>query len=89
MEAKFIIQNLKCGGCAHTITTKISAIEHVSDTIVDVENSTVQFHYNNENALMEVKSKLSSLGYPIEGDANSIVSKAKSFVSCAAGKIAR
>lgn len=89
MEAKFIIQNLKCGGCAHTITTKISAIQNVFDTVVDVENSTVQFHYNNENALMQVKNKLSSLGYPIEGEANSIVSKAKSFVSCAAGKITR
>lgn len=89
MEAKYIIQNLKCGGCAHTIITKLSTIENIHDTSVDVENSMVQFHYNNENALMEVKNKLSSLGYPIEGDANSIVSKAKSFVSCAVGKLAK
>lgn len=75
MEAKYIIQNLKCGGCAHTIITKLSTIENIYDTIVDVESSTVHFYYNEEKALIEVKNKLSSIGYPVKGDSNSIVLK--------------
>jgi copper chaperone CopZ len=37
------IQNLKCGGCAHTITKAIQNIEGVSEVNVDVELSTVSF----------------------------------------------
>lgn len=89
MEARLIIQNLKCGGCAHTIVTKLSKIESIRNVIVDEEHSLLHFHYDGEEALIEVKNKLLSLGYPIEGEGNSLVSKAKSFVSCAAGKLSK
>lgn len=89
MITTFTIQNLKCGGCAHTITTKISEIENISDVVVNVENDTVNFSHNTPEDASNVKSKLSALGYPIEGDSNSVVSKAKSFVSCATGKMAK
>ena len=36
---------------------------------------------------MEVKEKLKTLGYPEDGEANSLGSKAKSYVSCAIGKM--
>ena len=88
MKTTIIIQNLKCGGCANTITTKLSGIEGISDVTVNVETSTVSFNYKNENDLLAVKSKLSAIGYPEEGEKNSVVSKAKSFVSCATGKMA-
>lgn len=89
MRSSLIIQNLKCGGCAHTIKTKISTLEHINDVEIDVEASSVSFTFENATDLEQVKDKLATLGYPIEGDKNSVVSKAISYVSCATGKMSQ
>ena len=86
MKTTFEIENLKCGGCAATIKKGLLSIENVSDVLVDVANDTVSI--TSENVLIDViKEKLSKLGYPEVGDKNTIVHKAKSFVSCAVGRI--
>lgn len=87
MEATIYVQNLKCGGCANTITKNVSAIENITNIKVNVEESSITFNYDTEAKLAEVKNKLQSLGYPEDGEANSIGSKAKSYVSCAIGKM--
>ena len=87
METTIQIQNLKCGGCANTITKNITVLEGITNVSVNVEESTVTFNYETEAQLVEVKEKLKTLGYPEDGAANSIGSKAKSYVSCAIGKM--
>lgn len=87
METTIHIQNLKCGGCANTITKGISSIEAVQNVSVNVDESIVTFSYETEDQLNEVKNKLKSLGYPEDGEANTLGSKAKSYVSCAIGKM--
>ena len=87
MEATIIVQNLKCGGCASTITKKISAVENISNVIVDKDESKVNFSYLSEKDVDEVKSKLKSLGYPSIDEDNNFTSKMKSMVSCATGKL--
>lgn len=87
MEATIYVQNLKCGGCANTITKNVSAIENITNIKVNVEESSITFNYDTEAKLAEVKNKLQSLGYPEDGEANSLGSKAKSYVSCAIGKM--
>lgn len=87
METTIHIQNLKCGGCANTITKGISSIEAVQNVSVNVDESTVTFSYETEDQVNEVKSKLKSLGYPEDGEANTLGDKAKSYVSCAIGKM--
>ncbi|MFD2909623.1 heavy-metal-associated domain-containing protein [Flavobacterium ardleyense] len=87
MESTIQIQNLKCGGCAATITKNITTIEAVNNVSVNVEESTVTFGYETEAKLAEVKDKLKALGYPEDGEANSLGSKAKSYMSCAIGKM--
>ncbi|MFD2540891.1 heavy-metal-associated domain-containing protein [Lacinutrix gracilariae] len=89
MKTSIIVQNLKCGGCAHTITTKLSEIKNVADITIDVDSSKVFFSYINEADALAVKDKLKTLGYPSVDDANSLTSKAKSFVSCATGKLSK
>lgn len=89
MKTELVVQNLKCGGCAHTITTKISELNAINNVEVNVENSTISFKHNSIIDLDFVTNKLLALGYPVEGDKNSVVSKAKSFVSCATGKISK
>lgn len=86
MQTTIYIQNLKCGGCANTITKELNDVETVKNVHVNVEDSSVTFDYEMEEKLSEVKTKLKSLGYPEDGEANSLGSKAKSYVSCAIGK---
>ncbi len=87
MKTSITVQNLKCGGCAKTITSKLSTIENISNLMVDIEGSKVSFNYSKEADFIAVKEKLKHLGYPSIDDNNSFTSKAKSFVSCATGKI--
>ena len=81
-----IIDNLKCGGCANTITKGISKIEGISDVMVDVEKSMVSFNTSNEQAKNTLLSKLDNMGYPKQGTSTGF-QKAKSYVSCAIGKV--
>lgn len=87
MQTTIKIQNLKCGGCANTITKKLQTIEEISEVKVNVEESTVSLNYTKEETYMEVISALRTMGYPEEHEANSLGNKAKSFVSCAIGKM--
>ena len=81
------IQNLKCHGCANTITTQLSKINGVDNVLVSMDTNTVSFSLANQNSLDLVKSKLAQLGYPVEGETNNLAQKAKSFVSCAVGRL--
>lgn len=81
------ILNLKCGGCANTIKKGILAIEGVTEVSIDLETSKVGVNTEDETVLKNVKSKLAAMGYPEVGDANTIIHKAKSFVSCATGRM--
>ncbi len=87
MQTTIYIQNLKCSGCANTITNGLKDIETVNNVAIKVEDSSVTFDYETEEKLNEVKTKLKSLGYPEDGEANSLGSKAKSYVSCVIGKM--
>jgi copper chaperone CopZ len=68
MQTTIHIQNLKCGGCANTITKGISSIETINNIAVNVEDSSVTFDYASDEKLIEVKEKLKSLGYPEDGE---------------------
>lgn len=86
MKSEIHIENLKCGGCAATIKKGILGLEGIQKVDVDVEKSVVSISSEKVN-LEEIKLKLSKLGYPEIGDKNTVLHKAKSFVSCAVGRI--
>jgi len=87
MKTKLIIQNLKCGGCANTVTTRLSQLDNISEIEVNNEDSSVVFSYKEDSNLEEAIHLLSKLGYPVDGEDNTLSKKAKSFVSCAIGRI--
>jgi copper chaperone CopZ len=89
MEISLSIQNLKCGGCAKTITDKLMDINDVSNVQVDTTLNTVSLNYSQESTLENVKNVLSNIGYPIFGEENTLGKKVKSYVSCAVGKISK
>ncbi len=89
MKTTFLVQNLKCGGCARTISNKLSEMKGIEDVIVEKERSSVSFEHQGADDASLVKSTLRQLGYPTLDDENGVLQKAKSFVSCANGKLGR
>ncbi len=87
METTLYVQNIKCGGCAKTITSKLNELENISVQTIEVAESAVTVSYQTEDDLITVKNTLKNNGYPEMGDENSLGTKAKSFVSCAVGKL--
>jgi copper chaperone CopZ len=81
------IQNLKCGGCVNTITKELNNIEGIQQISIDKDNSTVSFETDTSTQVEVVKQRLSAIGYPEVGDDNSLIDKAKSYVSCAIGRM--
>jgi copper chaperone len=87
MKQSINIQNLKCGGCAKTIKTKLLEQEGVLDVEVNLQNEEVSFDYEDASVIERVKSRLKTLGYPAVDEKNSIIDKTRSFVSCASGRL--
>ncbi|HKJ06047.1 MAG TPA: heavy metal-associated domain-containing protein [Flavobacteriaceae bacterium] len=87
MKNTFEIVNLKCGGCANSIKKGLTKIDGVNQVEVDLDASKVTVDVNNAATLTQVKDKLATMGYPEVGDANTVIHKAKSFVSCASGRM--
>lgn len=86
MKNSIVVDNLKCGGCANTITKKLSILNGISNVTVDKDTSTVTYEYTDEIMIEMVEKALAKMGYPKEGT-SSLGQKAKSFVSCATGKM--
>lgn len=87
MRAIVYIQNLKCGGCEATIVDNLSRLKNIKGISVNIKFATVSFEYGTISDLAIAKKELSKLGYPPFGEKNSITKKAKSYVSCAVGRI--
>ncbi|MCK4675766.1 MAG: heavy-metal-associated domain-containing protein [Gammaproteobacteria bacterium] len=83
------VENIKCGGCANTITSKLNALDIIDSCEVDIENGVVTINGDESNKA-EVTQLLLKLGYPEKGTAEGLKAakaKAKSFVSCAVGRM--
>ena len=90
MKQTFIVQNVKCGGCASTLKKALK--DDFGDVQVDLEKMPREITLELEDDKKEnLKLKLRSLGYPLADDELSplqnVGAKAKSFVSCAIGKM--
>jgi copper chaperone CopZ len=87
MKTTYKIQNLKCEGCAGTISKSLYQLVSIKNIDVNVPESAVTVECEDEIDLNIIGKTLSKIGYPIEGDDNPLTSKAKSYVSCAIGKL--
>jgi len=87
MKATLYIQNLKCGGCETTIINKLSSLKNINNISIDQKYDTVTFEHKTIQDVEVVKKMLSKLGYPPYGEQNNLGRKAKSYVSCAIGRI--
>lgn len=83
------IENLKCGGCARSILKGLAELPGIKDAEVDVERQMVKC-VGDEASRTQVADKLRSMGYPERGTLHGLsagVAGAKSFVSCAVGRL--
>lgn len=89
MTYQINVENIKCGGCASTIRSKLEAMKGIDKIEVDIGEGIVSVEAS-EDTREAVTGKLLKLGYPESGTAEGIAAakaKAKSFVSCAVGRI--
>lgn len=90
MKQTFEVENVKCGGCASTLISSLK--EEFGEVLVDLNvhprKITLDLEDENKESL---KLRLRTLGYPLSSDELSSIQKAtttaKSFVSCAIGKV--
>ena len=83
------VENIKCGGCAGSIRKGLAAVDGVGSVEVDIEGGVVDVQAS-DDLRPEITRKLSSMGYPETGSVQGLKSagaKARSFVSCAVGRM--
>lgn len=91
MKKSFKALNIKCGGCANTV--KESLKEDFGEVEVDLaqEPRVVSLEIRDDDHEELFRKKMRKLGYPMDdeklGTFESTGLKAKSFVSCAIGKM--
>ena len=86
---KVEVENIKCGGCENSIVKGIQSVAKVTDLVIDREKQLVSFS-GEESIKQLVIDKLKSMGYPEKGSVSGLeagITNAKSFVSCAMGRI--
>lgn len=89
MEFSFEVENIKCGGCANSIKHKLLEQDGVFEVDVVIEEGLVKI-VAEKDVLVETKQILAQLGYPEKGSVQGLENlgaKAKSFVSCAIGRM--
>jgi len=88
---KFEVLNVKCSGCANTLKTKLKN-EGFGEVEVNLELfPRVITVYQDNTDIKRLRQLLKHIGYPMAdeqlGRYENIETKAKSFISCAVGKI--
>lgn len=90
MKKTYEVENVKCGGCANTLKTKLKDTFGQVDVNLEVFPRKITLDIE-EHQINELKLSLRKMGYPLSTDELSafenVGAKAKSFVSCAIGKM--
>lgn len=91
MQKSFKVQNIKCNGCANTIKKALKADFGDVDIDLTQEPRVVTLKIKDKETENIFCRKMRSLGYPMEDEDLRRLTKsglkAKSFISCAVGKI--
>jgi copper chaperone len=85
------VENIKCGGCAHSIRRKLLDEGLARAVEVDVEQGEVRLEGDPAWRAQAITA-LRRMGYPEMGSVEGVkaaAAKAKSFVSCAVGRVDR
>ena len=90
MKISIPVENIRCGGCANTITKKLTALDGINAVDIAIEEQIVTIDTDHEAMREPTVAALLAMGYPEQGSVegmDALKGKAKSVVSCAVGKI--
>ena len=90
MKINIEVENVRCSGCANTITKKLMSIDGVNAVDIGIEAQIVTIETDDESALPSYVEALLAMGYPEKGSVEgmkALKGKAKSVISCAIGKV--
>lgn len=79
------VHNIKCAGCMNTIKKAVKSVDHVEAVEIDLETEKVTVQGDDVD-LEKVVATLAHHGYPEKGH-NTLLNQAKSYVSCAIGRM--
>ena len=90
MKQNFEVLNVKCGGCANTLKSSLKDLFGEVEVNLEVDPRIISLNIDEEK-IPELRIKLKKLGYPMSDEDltkfEDISTTAKSYVSCAIGKI--
>jgi copper chaperone len=89
MELRLEVENVKCGGCGRSIEKALRADPRITGVTVDPAAGTVLIAATAE-VRADAVATLARLGYPERGSVEGMkaaAATAKSFVSCAIGRL--
>ena len=84
------VDNLKCGGCENTIKKTLQKIRGVEKVSIHPENNQIDVMHDEIVTRNMITHALKSIGYPESGTEEGLgamVSNAKSYISCAIGRM--
>lgn len=82
---EIFVENIKCGGCMTSIKNALEKIKGIVKVEIDKDEEKIRLS-GDQYQLSEVIDSLNNMGYPQKGE-NSVFKQAKSYVSCAIGKM--
>jgi copper chaperone CopZ len=90
MKRIFEVENVKCSGCANTLKKKLSDDFGDIDVNLDVFPRQITLEIS-DGDIDKLRTILKSMGYPMSDETlktfDNVTTKAKSFISCATGKL--
>jgi copper chaperone CopZ len=87
MKETLVVANIKCDGCATTITKQLSKIQGIRGVEVRNDQGEVAIEYDTVDQRAAVVSTLKKLGYPEATAENGLLDQVKSYASCMIGRI--
>jgi copper chaperone CopZ len=82
---EIFVENMKCGGCMTSIKNALEKIKGIVKVEINLDEEKISLT-GDQYQLSEVIDSLNGMGYPQKGE-NSVFKQAKSYVSCAIGKM--
>ena len=86
MKFDIQVENIKCGGCAHSIKSSLVKLTGVNHVEVNIEEGIIHIDATEDVTREAIIEKLHHMGYPEPGKGSGLTT-ATSFVSCMIGKV--
>lgn len=89
IEETIVVANLKCNGCAKTVTNELTSLSGVEAVQVNLDEDSIAVSYAEEAVRERIINRLHKLGYPEATEENGLLMQLKSFKSCMTGRLSR